>query len=111
MAAVVAMGLPMTAQAQTADDAALARGAQEDTTPQQRYQTAIREAGGGLKVSLEECKSAPAAERAACNAKARAQYTQDMAAAKEMLKNPNARPVNVTGGPIRSTVTTVTVKP
>ena len=100
-----------TLHAQTAEDASLARGAQADSTPQQRYQTAIREAGGGLKISLEECKAAAATERAACNAQARARYTEDMAAAKALLKNPEARPVNVTGGPIRSTITTVDVKP
>ena len=43
-------GITATANAQT-DEASLARGAQPDTTPQQRYQSAIREAGGGLKVS------------------------------------------------------------
>jgi len=111
-AAALALCLPVaTLHAQTAEDASLARGAQEDTTPQQRYQTAIREAGGGLKIGLEECKAAPAAERAACNAQARARYTEDMAAAKALLKNPDARPFNVTGGPIRSTVTSVDVKP
>lgn len=109
-AAALALCLPV-ATAQTAEDASLARGAQEDTTPQQRYQTAIREAGGGLKIGLEECKAAPAAERAACNAQARARYTEDMAAAKALLKNPDARPLNVTGGPIRSTITSVDVKP
>ena len=34
-----------------------------------------------------------------------------MAAAKEFLRNPNARPVNVTGGPIRGTESTYVVKP
>lgn len=112
VAVSVALCLPMgTLHAQTAEDASLARDAQEDTTPQQRYQTAIREAGGGLKISLEECKAAAATERTACNAQARTRYTDDMAAAKALLKNPEARPVNVTGGPIRSTITSVDVKP
>jgi hypothetical protein len=111
-AASCALWLPaVTAHAQGAEDASLARGAQEDATPQQRYQTAIREAGGGLKINLEECKTAAAAERSACNAKARAQYKEEMAAAKVLLKDPNARPLSVTGGPIRSTVTTVQSKP
>lgn len=111
-AASVALCLPVTMlHAQTAEDTALARSAQEDTTPQQRYQTAIREAGGGLKTSLQECKAAAAAERAACNAQARARYTEDMAAAKVLLKNPQARPLNVTGDPIRFTITSVDIKP
>lgn len=111
-AASLALCLPIsTLHAQTSEDASLARGAQEDSTPQQRYQTAIREAGGGLKISLEECKAAPATERTACNAQARARYTEDMAAAKALLKNPEARPLNVTGGPIRSTITAMDVKP
>lgn len=51
-----ALSLPAAAQPQS-DEASLARGAVPDTTPQQRYQSAIREAGGGLKVSLEECRA------------------------------------------------------
>ncbi len=109
-AASLALCLPMsTLHAQTSEDASLARGAQEDSTPQQRYQTAIREAGGGLKISVEECKAA--AERAACNVQARARYTEAMAAAKTLLKNPEARPLNVTGGPIRSSIMAVDIKP
>ena len=60
---------PGTALAQGRDEAALARTAVPDTTPQQRYQTAIREAGGGLKVSLEECRAMAAPERSlSCSA-------------------------------------------
>jgi hypothetical protein len=93
------------------DEASLQRGAMADMTPQQRYNTAIREAGGGMKVSLEECRAMAAAERRSCEAQARARYQADMAAAKEFLRNPNARPVNVTGGPIRGTESTYVVKP
>ena len=38
-----AVALPTTAAAQNGEEASLARGAVPDTTPQQRYQTAIRE--------------------------------------------------------------------
>lgn len=93
------------------DEASLLRGAMEDMTPQQRYNTAIREAGGGMKVSLEECRAMAAGERRACEAQARARYQADMAAAKEFLRNPSARPVNVIGGPIRGTESTYAVKP
>ena len=103
---------PGHALAQTKDDeASLARGAVPDTTPQQRYQSAIREAGGGLKVSLEECRAMAAAERKACESQARARYQADMAAAKALLKDPSAGPVNVVGGPIRSTETVYEIKP
>ncbi|MDZ7863823.1 hypothetical protein [Acidovorax sp.] len=101
---------PSSALAQ-GDEASLQRGAVEDMTPQQRYSTAIREAGGGMRVSLEECRAMATAERRACEAQARARYQADMAAAKEFLRNPNARPVNVIGGPIRSTESTYVVKP
>lgn len=93
------------------DEASLQRGAMADVTPQQRYNTAIREAGGGMKVALEECRTLAASERRACESQARARYQADMAAAKEFLRNPNARPVNVVGGPIRSTESTYVVKP
>ena len=106
-----ALALPTAAQAQS-EEASLARGAVPDTTPQQRYQSAIREAGGGLKVSLEECRAMPATERKACDAEARARYQADMAAAKALLRgDPSAGPVNITGGPIRSTETVYVIKP
>lgn len=100
---------PSGALAQS-EEASLQRGAMPDGTPQQRYQSAIREAGGGLKVSLEECRAMAAAERKGCESEARSRYKADMAAAKAMLRNPSARPVNVVGGPIRSTETVYEIK-
>ena len=106
------LALPTGALAQSQEgEASLARGAVPDTTPQQRYQSAIREAGGGLKVSLEECRTMAAAERKACESQARARHQADMAAAKALLKDPSAGPVNVVGGPIRSTETVYEIKP
>ena len=102
---------PGTALAQNDDEASLARGAVPDTTPQQRYQSAIREAGGGLKVSLAECRAMAAADRKACESQARARYQADMAQAKAMLRDASVRPVNVVGGPIRSSETVYQVKP
>ena len=114
LAAACALGsllaLPTGALAQ-GDEASLARGAVPDTTPQQRYQSAIREAGGGLKISLEECRTMEAVERKGCESQARARYKADMAAAKALLKDPSAGPVNVVGGPIRSTETVYEIKP
>ncbi|WP_226443675.1 hypothetical protein [Acidovorax radicis] len=104
------LAVPLGASAQN-DEASLARGAVPDSTPQQRYQSAIREAGGGLKVSLEECRTMAAAERKGCESQARARYRADMASAKAMLSNPSIGPVNIVGAPIRSTETTYVVKP
>lgn len=64
----------------------LERGAIEDKTPQQKYRTAINEAGGGYKLYLAECASMPAAERAACRREAKAVYDREMAAARQILR-------------------------
>ena len=109
---VVAGVFSVPAFAQGGGEAALMRGASPDTTAQQRYQSAIREAGGGLKVSLQECKAVPQGnERKGCEAEARQRYQQDMADARAMRSNPNLGPVNITGGPVRSTETVIEVKP
>lgn len=91
-------------------DADLARAAVPDETPQQRYRNAIREAGGGLKVGLAQCRE-QAAGRKACEAEARSRYQEDMRQAREMLSNPQARPVNEVGGPIRATETVIERRP
>ena len=106
---VLALGSVAGAQQQP-HAAELARADTPDTTPQQRYRSAIREAGGGLKIGLEECR-AQAQARKACEAEARARYQADMAQAREMLRNPQARPVNETGGPIRSSETVTVIRP
>lgn len=109
---VVAGVFSAPAYAQGGDEASLARGAVPDTTAQQRYQSAVREAGGGLKVSLEECRAMPLGkERKGCEADARSRYQQDMVNARAMRTNPSLGPVNVMGEPIRSTETVITVKP
>ena len=114
LAASITAGLltlvPMAASAQS-EEASLQRGAMPDITPKQRYDTAIREAGGGLKVSLKECRAMAAMDRKGCESQARARYRADMASAKAMLHDPSARPYQVTGEPIRSTETTYVVKP
>ncbi len=83
-------------------EASLERGAQPDTTAQQRYQTAIREAGGGLKLALTNCRQ-QGAERRACESEARQNYKADMAYARHLRTDPDARPARVRGGEIRST--------
>lgn len=102
--------LPGMALAQPSHAASLERSEVPDTTPQQRYRSAIREAGGGLKIGLEECRTL-GAERRACDAQARARYREDMAQARAMLRNPQAGPVNEVGGPIRSTETILVTRP
>ena len=91
-------------------EASLERGSQPDTTPEQRYRAAIREAGGGLKLNLAACRE-QAAERKSCEREARATYQDDMAFARELRRNPDARPTNIRGGIESSEVTTIRVIP
>jgi hypothetical protein len=74
------------AQPVAMEDRLLERGAVADMTPQQRYRTAINEAGGGYKLWLAECASMAAAERTSCRREARVAYDRDMAAARAMLR-------------------------
>ncbi len=67
------------------DERSLARGATEDTTSQQKYRTAIREAGGGYKEWLRECDQMPAADRGACKRDAKATYDRVIAQAQLIL--------------------------
>lgn len=109
-ACAMLLSAPSAALAQDYE-ASLARGAKPDETPQQRYQTAIREAGGGLKIGLAECRTQAPAQRKSCQAEAQSRYKADMAQAREMLRNPAARPVNELGEPVRGTETTTPLKP
>ena len=70
--------------AATSDDQSLRRGAVEDVTPQQKYRTAIREAGGAYKASLRECNYLSGGEQRACRREAKATYDLDMAEAKQI---------------------------
>ena len=63
------------------------RGAVADVTPQQKYRTAINEAGGGYKVYLEECAALAVAERTACRRDAKSLYNRDMIAARQILRS------------------------
>lgn len=85
-AALMAVGANALAQPAAMEDALIARGAVADATPQQKYRTAINEAGGGYKVYLEECATLAAAERKACRRDAKALYDRDMAAARQILR-------------------------
>ncbi|AVO42782.1 hypothetical protein [Simplicispira suum] len=91
-------------------EASLERGSHPDTTPEQRYQTAIREAGGGLKLALAACRE-QAADRKNCEREARANYKDDMAYARELRRNPDARPTSIRSGIESTEVTTIRVIP
>jgi len=83
---LLSAGQSVLAQPAALEDRLLARGAVADTTPQQKYRTAINEAGGGYKVYLEECAALAAGERRSCQRQAKAIYAQDMAAAKLIIR-------------------------
>ncbi|MEQ1516938.1 MAG: hypothetical protein ABL931_10675 [Usitatibacteraceae bacterium] len=91
-AIIAAIFLSATALAQTvtsslskSDEQSLQRGAIEDITPQQKYRSAIREAGGALKESLRECAQLSNAEKVKCNRDARMTYDREMAEARRIL--------------------------
>ncbi len=68
------------------DEQSLQRGGVEDVTPQQKYQSAIREAGGAYKESLRECSQASIGDRVACASQAKATYNRDMEEAKVLAR-------------------------
>ena len=89
-AAVLAMALFAAANFAQAsvrsDEQSLERGAVEDVTPQQKYRSAIREAGGAYKAALRECGQAAGDDRSACNRDAKVAYDRDMSEAKLILR-------------------------
>lgn len=70
----------------SSDEQSLRRGSVEDVTPQQKYQSAIREAGGAQKEALRDCALLASDARRACTREAKASYAQEMASAKLILK-------------------------
>ncbi|MDI1275367.1 hypothetical protein [Polaromonas sp.] len=85
-AMLLACGSAVLAQPVAMEERLLERGAVADSTPQQKYRTAINEAGGGYKLYLEDCATKAAAERTACRREAKAVYDRDMAAARQLLR-------------------------
>lgn len=86
----------------------LARGSQPDVTGQQKYRTIADEAGGALKLNMADCRVQPKADRAACEKQARDEYRNEMARAREALKNPSiSTSPEVSGGGIKETVTPI----
>ena len=76
-----------SANAQEAQyERSLREGAREDVTPQQKYRSAIREAGGALKESMRDCNTMPGADRTNCAREAKATYERDMAEARALLR-------------------------
>ena len=72
------------------DESSLARGSVEDMTPQQKYNSAIREAGGAYKESLRDCAQT-GTDVKACNREAKSTYDRDMADAKRLLTGGNGK--------------------
>jgi hypothetical protein len=70
------------AVAPTNDEQSLEKGAVADLTPPQKYQTAIREAGGVYKEALRECDQSGDDDRRVCAVEVKAAYERDMAQAK-----------------------------
>ena len=68
------------------DEQSLRRGAVEDVTPRQKYQSAIREAGGAQKEALRECALAAPDARRAYAREAKVSHQRDMATARLILK-------------------------
>jgi hypothetical protein len=79
-------GSAVLAQPVAIEQQLLERGSVPDSTPQQRYRTAINEAGGGYKLWLAECAALATAERTSCRRDAKAAYDRDMAAARSILR-------------------------
>ena len=86
-AALITAGSAVLAQPAAMEESLIARSAVADVTPQQKYRTAINEAGGGYKVYLEECATLAAAERTACRRDAKMLFDRDMAAARQILRS------------------------
>ena len=78
-----------------------------DVTAQQKYQTAIAEAGGGLKINLADCRGQPAKAARACVKDAQSRYQQEMAVARELLRHPERSTSPVVTSEIRTTETVI----
>ena len=86
----------------------LARGSQPDTTGQQKYRTIQNEAAGALKLNMADCRVQPAADRKSCEKQAHDEFRNEMARAREVLKNPSmSTSPEVSGGGIKETVTPI----
>lgn len=71
------------------EERSLEKGSVPDVTPQQKYQSAIREAGGGYKEWLRDCARFAGDAHKACSSEAKATYDREMAEARRMLQSRN----------------------
>jgi hypothetical protein len=69
-----------------------ARWYREDATRQAQLRTLQKEMGAALQEASNACKKAPAAERNACLAQARATYQRDLAQARAQLDSQGQTP-------------------
>ena len=86
LAAAFLAGASVAQASPASDEQSLRRGAVEDVLPQQKYQSAIREAGGAYKEALRECAQAAGDNRRECARAAKMTYDRDMAEAKAILR-------------------------
>jgi hypothetical protein len=75
-----------TEDAQNAPEKDPARWYIEDTTNQERYRTATKEAHAAYQDALKECKKVERSERTSCKKEANAQLRADLAEAKRILQ-------------------------
>lgn len=73
-------------------EAGLARAARPDTTPRERYASAVREAYGALKYNQDNCRHRPARERKRCMDEAQQLFKADMGRAQALLNQPGSSP-------------------
>ena len=68
------------------DDRERVWSAPPDSTPQQFYDTAAKEAAGAYRDALEACRSLHGAERTKCGREAKATHDQELAEARASLR-------------------------
>lgn len=83
-AVILSLSVPATAQETLVKDPA--RWSIEDTTPKARYQTLKKEADAAQRENLKQCKAMAANEKKECMKEAKTLYQQDLARAKQALK-------------------------
>jgi hypothetical protein len=77
--------LSASAAAPDATEKDEARWTTPDTTPQQRYETAKKEAIAAYQMLLEECRALSGKEKSDCTKEAKMSHDHDLAEAKKQL--------------------------
>jgi hypothetical protein len=77
--------LSASAAAPDATEKDEARWTTPDTTPQQRYETAKKEANAAYQMVLGDCRALSGKEKSDCTKEAKTNYDHDLAEAKKQL--------------------------